>query len=124
MYNAEQEPLLCLGKASTFPGKPIVIFNFDAGYTSNSNGEDVEDFIFKSKDLAKILKHKDVETRNIAVVSIIGAFRKGKSFVMDYFLRYMYATVSLLSFDELKNTRFIFLVQISGQSDGTIKSES
>lgn len=42
----------------------------------------------------KIFLHSEVVNRKIVAVSIIGAFRKGKSFLMDYALRYMYANVS------------------------------
>ena len=49
-------------------------------------------------DLEKILMHKNVKNRKVAVISIIGAFRKGKSFLLDYFLRFMYANVSLIIF--------------------------
>jgi hypothetical protein len=42
----------------------------------------------------KILLHPTLANRKIVVFSIIGAFRKGKSFLMDYCLRFMYANVS------------------------------
>jgi len=42
----------------------------------------------------ELLLHPEVADRKVAVVSIIGAFRKGKSFLMDYCLRFMYANVS------------------------------
>lgn len=41
-----------------------------------------------------IFLNPEVSERKIVVVSIIGAFRKGKSFLMDYCLRYMYSNVS------------------------------
>lgn len=44
--------------------------------------------------LSKILLQKDVKDRNIVVVSVAGAFRKGKSFILDFFLRYMKARYS------------------------------
>jgi Guanylate-binding protein, N-terminal domain len=40
--------------------------------------------------------HPEVADRKMVVFSIIGAFRKGKSFLMDYCLRFMYANVSVL----------------------------
>lgn len=42
----------------------------------------------------KIFDHPDVKNRKIVAFSIIGAFRKGKSFFLNYCLRYMYANVS------------------------------
>jgi atlastin len=42
----------------------------------------------------KMLLHPEVQNRNIVVVSVIGEYRKGKSFLLDYCLRFMYANVS------------------------------
>lgn len=44
--------------------------------------------------LEKMLLHPEVKDRRIVAVSIIGAFRRGKSFVLNYGLRYLYANVS------------------------------
>ena len=56
-------------------------------------GDDTE-VIVNDNALDQILLHPEVKNRKIVVVSIIGAFRKGKSFFMDYCLRFMYANVS------------------------------
>ncbi|XP_024893245.1 atlastin-like [Temnothorax curvispinosus] len=39
--------------------------------------------------LSEIFLHDDVKDRNVVVVSVAGAFRKSKSFLLDFFLRYM-----------------------------------
>jgi atlastin len=45
--------------------------------------------------LSHIFLHPEVKGRKIVALSIVGAFRQGKSFLLDYMLRYLYATVSL-----------------------------
>lgn len=42
----------------------------------------------------KLFLHPEVANRKIVVISIVGALRKGKSFFLDYCLRFMYANVS------------------------------
>lgn len=45
-------------------------------------------------ELDKMFLHPDVKNRKIVAFSIIGAFRRGKSFFLDYCLRFLYANVS------------------------------
>jgi hypothetical protein len=49
---------------------------------------------FNDSGLSKLLLHPEVRDRNVVVIAISGAFRKGKSFMLDYLLRYMYKNVS------------------------------
>jgi atlastin len=46
--------------------------------------------------LAEILLQDHVRDKNVVIVSVAGAFRKGKSFLLDFFLRYMVSKVSFL----------------------------
>ena len=44
--------------------------------------------------ISNIFSNEELADRKIVSVSVIGALRKGKSFLLDYCLRYMYANVS------------------------------
>ncbi|XP_071454214.1 atlastin isoform X2 [Hetaerina americana] len=48
-------------------------------------------FELDTTSLERILLHKEVRDRYVVIVSVAGAFRKGKSFLLDFFLRYMHA---------------------------------
>ena len=45
----------------------------------------------------KLFVHPEIQDRKIVILSVIGAFRGGKSFFLDYCLRFLYAHVSILS---------------------------
>lgn len=49
---------------------------------------------FSKDTLEGLLLHPDVKNRKVVLLSIVGAFRKGKSFFLDYCLRYLYGHVS------------------------------
>lgn len=48
-------------------------------------------FVLNEDALNEILLQDNVRDRTVVVVSVAGAFRKGKSFLLDFFLRYMYS---------------------------------
>uniref|UniRef100_A0A672Q5R4 Atlastin-3-like n=1 Tax=Sinocyclocheilus grahami TaxID=75366 RepID=A0A672Q5R4_SINGR len=53
------------------------------------NKED-HSFDLDTKALSRILLAPEVRDKDVVVVSVAGAFRKGKSFLLDFMLRYMY----------------------------------
>ncbi|CAF0846219.1 unnamed protein product, partial [Didymodactylos carnosus] len=48
-------------------------------------------FVLDEKKLKEILYHHKAHGKKVALVSIAGDFRKGKSFLLDFFLRYLRA---------------------------------
>lgn len=62
--------------------------------------------------LSRILLSEEVRDREVVAISVAGAFRKGKSFLMDFMLRYMYNHVSMEGdsvCSHLKNTPLFLL---------------
>lgn len=48
-------------------------------------------FRFELDDLKRILEADNIKDRQVVIVSVTGAFRKGKSFLLNFFLRFLYA---------------------------------
>ena len=46
-------------------------------------------FELDKEALSEILLSTDVKDRKVMILSVAGAFRKGKSFLLDYLLRYL-----------------------------------
>jgi atlastin len=46
-------------------------------------------FELDEEALADVLLDDDIKDKKVAVISVAGAFRKGKSFLLDFFLRYL-----------------------------------
>lgn len=53
------------------------------------NGEQIHELELDENNLKTILLHPEVKNRPIVVVSIAGAFRNGKSFLLGFFLKYL-----------------------------------
>ena len=68
-------------------GSPLNILGFE------QEGNDTK-VVVDNNALDGMFLQQEVKNRKVVIVSIIGAFRKGKSFFMDYCLRFMYANVS------------------------------
>lgn len=58
-----------------------------------ANGDDHK-FELDALALEKILMQDHIKDLNVVVLSVAGAFRKGKSFLLDFMLRYMHSQVS------------------------------
>ena len=56
--------------------------------------EENHEFSLDEEALDRILLQEHIRDLNVVVVSVAGAFRKGKSFLLDFMLRYMYNQVS------------------------------
>lgn len=50
---------------------------------------DQHNFTLDEDLLASLLLQDSVKDLNVAVISVAGAFRKGKSFLLNFFLRYL-----------------------------------
>lgn len=66
-------------------GSPLSLMQFTANFSVTVNFDAID----------KLFQQPEVVDRKIVVISIIGAYRKGKSFFLDYSLRFMYANVSM-----------------------------
>ncbi|XP_008314679.1 atlastin-2 isoform X1 [Cynoglossus semilaevis] len=52
--------------------------------------EEEHSFSLQEEQLERLLLQEEVRDLHVVVVSVAGAFRKGKSFLLDFMLRYMY----------------------------------
>lgn len=57
-----------------------------------------EDHTFELREdvLNSVLMKNDIKDKKIVVVSVAGAFRKGKSFLLNFMLRYLESQVNML----------------------------
>lgn len=51
-------------------------------------------FYLESSHFKSILDSDDLRDRDVMIVSIAGDLRKGKSFLLNFFLKYLYAKVN------------------------------
>lgn len=71
-----------------YPGQSICVFDYKTENTKRS-------FDFDKNVLEGMLLQDELAGRNVSVISIVGGSRSGKSFLLDYFLRFMYTNVSI-----------------------------
>lgn len=77
-------PLAVSASGSKLKGRPVQVVVATDDHT----------FDLDEDALEEILLDERVRDKNVVVVSVAGAFRKGKSFLLDFFLRYLNAEVS------------------------------
>lgn len=70
------------GQTTAQDGAPIQIVITNEDHT----------FSLDEEALSSVLLRSDVIHKKVVIVSVAGAFRKGKSFLLDFMLRYLRAT--------------------------------
>jgi atlastin len=55
--------------------------------------EEEHTFRLSEDELTKIILQDNIRNRDVVIVSVAGAFRKGKSFLLDFCLRFLYSRV-------------------------------
>jgi hypothetical protein len=63
---------------------------------------------YDSKVINDLFMHPEVKNRKAVIISIVGVFRKGKSFFLDYCLRYLYTNVRLKKSESRYEIKLIF----------------
>ena len=67
-------------------GKPVTLLKFS----------ETKEIIIDNEELDKIFNHPEIQDRKVVILSLIGSFRGGKSFFLDYCLRFLYDHVSII----------------------------
>lgn len=68
---------------------PVQLLNLSSDTNNSSQGIQYNDVAVR-----KLFLNPKLKDRQAVIISIVGAFRKGKSFLLNYILRYLYAHVS------------------------------
>uniref|UniRef100_A0A7E4W6Q6 GB1/RHD3-type G domain-containing protein n=1 Tax=Panagrellus redivivus TaxID=6233 RepID=A0A7E4W6Q6_PANRE len=56
-----------------------------------ANSNNPQAFRLNENALNAVLGHREIANKKIVIISVAGAFRKGKSFLLNFFLEYLYA---------------------------------
>lgn len=68
-------------------------------------------FNLELSDFKTIVKDDNIKNHHVVLVSIAGAFRTGKSFMLNFFLKYLYAQVKISVFFNFIFSEFsIFII--------------
>ncbi|GLH06419.1 Atlastin [Gryllus bimaculatus] len=80
-FDIDEQPVPVKASNKRVGGQPIPIII----------PKDDHSFELDEAALQKILLQTSIKDKNVVLVSVAGAFRKGKSFLLDFFLRYLHA---------------------------------
>lgn len=72
--------------------EPLQIIHIES--SKNKNGEIIHELKLNEENLSRIMEQDDVKDNVVMIVSIAGALRKGKSFLLGFFLKYLKAEVT------------------------------
>ena len=75
-------------------GEPLQIIKVT---DKKSGGDIIHGLELNEENLKRILLHPFVKDIPVVIISITGAFRKGKSFLLGFFLKFLEAQVILIS---------------------------
>lgn len=81
--NLDPASLPVSAKGTCLKGEPVQVVVAEPDDTGQHH------FKLDDEALQKILLNDQIRDKKVAVVSVAGAFRKGKSFLLDFFLRYL-----------------------------------
>lgn len=62
--------------------------------SKNKDGKILHELKLNEENLSRIMEHDDVKDNVVMIVSIAGALRKGKSFLLGFFLKFLKAEVT------------------------------
>lgn len=93
-------PVIFLSTEPKMPTEPGAVQIVTVNKEDHSFGLD-------TKALEQILLDPDVRDMEVVVLSVAGAFRKGKSFILDFMLRYMYKKVSTQTYKHGNHCSFM-----------------
>lgn len=71
------------------------------------NGRNIHGLELKIENLEKIMFHPDVKEYPVVIISIAGSFRKGKSFLLGFFLKYLETQTKVMIIDAIYYVSFL-----------------